>query len=135
MTAAQRVERFCVTTGTVGPGSSSTVARLTAEGALTELGGQLAHAAMASLLDFGVMRMTLDLSLLASVEEVGSDWPRRACLEVDGAAGSLWVLWLDDSYRASIPTSRPQLAPGDYDKPHSDTSTAAAPRTRDGRST
>jgi anti-anti-sigma regulatory factor len=94
--------------------------RLTAQGALTELGGELTFAAVTSLLDVSVVHMTIDLSQLTTVEEAGLAWLHRAWLQVEEAGGYLWTVRVPERYRAQIPTSRPQLVVVDQNK-HSPT--------------
>jgi hypothetical protein len=53
--------------------------------------------------------MTLDLSQLTTVDEVGLCWLHRAWLQVDGASGYLWTVRVAERYRALVPTSAPQL--------------------------
>lgn len=109
MAIASTAETFSITTEALEPDASRMSRRLRAQGALTELGGELTFAAITSLLDVGVLHMTLDLSQLTTVEPVGRGWLHRAWLEVEQAGGYLWTVGVADRYRAQIPTSPPQL--------------------------
>ena len=111
------------------PGESRISRRLTAQGALTELGGELSFAAVTSLLDIGVLHMTLDLSQLTAVEPAGLGWLHRARLQVEEAGGYLWTVEVAERYRAQIPTSPPQLVVVDQDKP-TDPTTSGKPAGR-----
>jgi hypothetical protein len=82
---------------------------LAAQGALTELGGELILAAVTSLLDVGVLEMILDLSELSGAEDAGLAWMRRAWLLVDAAGGHLWTVGVAEPYRQLVPTSGPKL--------------------------
>jgi hypothetical protein len=102
-------ESFSITVEALDAGSSRGSRRLTAEGALTELGGELAFDAVTSLLKNGSVDITLDLSQVTSLEDAGLRWLRRCRMRVDASGGCLWTIGVTESYRASIPASPPQL--------------------------
>jgi hypothetical protein len=132
VTAPSTAETFSIMTEALAPGASRISRRLTAQGALTELGGELTFAAVTSLLDVGVLHMTLDLSQLTTVEPAGLGWLHRARLQVEEAGGYLWTVEVAERYRAQIPTSPPQLVVVDQDKqsaPAATTSRKPAGRT------
>jgi hypothetical protein len=111
-------------------GESRASRRLTAQGALTELGGELAFAAVSSLLEVGVRQMTMDLSQLTSVEDAGLCWLRRAWLQTKAVGGCLWTVGVAEHYRRLIPTSPPRLIDA---QPHGHHAPGmAAPRTEPG---
>jgi hypothetical protein len=109
VTAASTTETFTITTEALERGAGRMSRRLTAQGALTELGAELGFAAIISLLEVGVLHRSLDLSQLTTVEPVGLGWLHQAWLPVEEAGGYLCSVEVADRYRALVPTGPPQL--------------------------
>jgi hypothetical protein len=112
------IETFNIVTEPAETGSPRGARRLTAEGDLTQLGGELAFAAVISLLEGGVRDMTMDLSQLTAVEDAGLRWLRRACSRTEAIGGRLKTVGVADAYRGLIPTSPGHEAEGAVDPEH-----------------
>jgi hypothetical protein len=80
--------------------SDGLVGRITATGALTELGGELAYDAVVGVLGAGCSQIVLDLAGVTSREPRGLEWLQRACLRVEGAGGHLWTIGACDGAAA-----------------------------------
>ncbi len=91
-------ETFSITTQGIAQGCEEAGRCLAARGALTQLGGELVYCAISDLVGAGFLDMTIDLSLVTSIEDAGLRLLRRAWLRVQAAGGCLRTVGLAEGY-------------------------------------
>jgi hypothetical protein len=106
------VETFSIGSDRVNPTQVADTRRLTADGALTELGGELLYCAVTDMLELGCREIILDLSAVTGCTSAGLRWARRAQRKVHDAGGQLQTPGSLDGFLAPAGAAFAQPTPG-----------------------